>query len=197
MNEETSDLFEAMMTQRAIRSLKPDPVPEEHIARMIELATHAPNGSNRQPWAFIAVRDKEQMAKLGDGVRTSVKRIAQMVEASGSPLPLGFDRFAKLAENFEQIPVVIYPCAVLEGEAELSNYSGSLYPAIQNLLLAARGFGLGAVLTSQGLEEARAVLGLPDNVRPVAMIPVGYPDKEHYGPTKRKPVSEVLHWDRW
>jgi nitroreductase len=200
MPDETSDLFEAMMTQRAIRSIKPDPVPEELIMKAIELATKAPSGGNTQPWAFIIVRDKDQLAKLAEGVRESFAATYEMYKKRmkpGDPEPL--QNLRGLVERFESLPVVIYPCAVLAEDADPTNlrYYASLFPAVQNLLLAARGLGIGAALTTQALEHAKGVLNLPKNVQPVAMIPFGYPDRDHYGPTTRKPVSEVVHWDTW
>lgn len=200
MAAETSDLFEAMSTQRAIRSIKPDPVPEELLMRVVELATKAPSGGNQQPWAFVVVRDRDLIHKIAGAVRESFATIyasALQRLKPGDPLPM--QNLKGLTERFEQVPVVIYPCAVLAQDADHSDlrYYSSLFPAVQNLLLAARGIGLGATLTTQALPAAKQILELPDNVEPVAMIPLGYPDKDHYGKTTRKPVTEVLHWDRW
>lgn len=197
---ESFDLFEALTTQRAIRSIKPDPVPEELIVRVIELATKAPSGGNQQPWAFVVVRDRDVIEKIAVALRTAfapnyenaLKRVKP-----GEPLPM--QNLKGLVDRFDQLPVVIYPCAVLAPDADHTNlrFYSSLFPAIQNLLLAARGLGLGAALTTQALPAAKEILELPSNVEPVAMIPLGYPNKDHYGKTTRKPVAEVLHWDRW
>ena len=199
MPDEKIDLFRAINTQRAIRSLRPDPVPDELITKIIDAATRAPSAGNSQPWAFVVVRDPELRAKL---VPSAQKHFEVMYERAlqrmkpGDPLP--YQRLKLLIEKFGQVPAWIYPCIVSQpGSTPSSSSYGSIFPAIQNLLLAARGLGLGAALTMIALPAAKEVLGLPPEVEPVASIPLGYPDQEHYGRTTRKPLNEVIHWDRW
>lgn len=196
-------LFEALYTQRAIRSFKDQPVPREVITKIIEAATKAPSGGNSQPWAFIAVDDREMIARLA---KLAQAQFARMYEGAlkraqpGDPPP--FPRLKPLVENFANIPVLVYACMVrpagqpATGPGPLT----SVVPAVQNLLLAARGLGIGAAFTGMTLgsmDEVRAILKLPENIEPIAMIPMGYPDKERYGKTTRRPVAEVLHWNGW
>ncbi|MEA2274401.1 MAG: hypothetical protein QOI98_3109 [Solirubrobacteraceae bacterium] len=196
-------LFEAIYSQRAIRSLKPDPVPHELIERIVEAATKAPSGGNSQPWAFIVVDEPALRAKLGGWAREGFEPMYQMLlsrqqPGDSPPMP----RYKAMLEDFERVPVWIIVGMVVPPHApNAAAVQSSVFPAVQNLLLAARGLGLGATLTGVpmlvGADRMRELLGLPENVEPVAAIPLGYPDKEHYGPTTRRPVSEVLHWNAW
>ncbi|MCH8825486.1 MAG: nitroreductase family protein [Chloroflexi bacterium] len=193
-------LFEAMNTQRAIRYLKPDPVPEEMIAKLIEAATRAPSGTNQQGWSFIVVRDAGLRSKLGDiyqkAGRAAIPRI-RYVEAVNKRL---FDSAVYLVDHLGEAPVLILPCIEHSGPTGLTT-GASIYPAVQNILLAARALGLGSVLTTfhKAYEgEVKELLGLPENVETAALLPVGFPaDGVRYGPTNRQPVDQVLHWDRW
>jgi nitroreductase len=199
-------LSEAMRTQRALRRLKPDPVEDEVLLRCIDLALRAPTGGNMQTWEWILVRDREVKSKLARFYRQSWSIYGGL----GRRLRGGDEKTRKIidavqwqVDHFEDIPVVVIPC--LRGLRLTlipilgSSYYGSIYPAIQNFLLACRAEGLGAALTTLPLWSsmlARRALGLPFNVQPVAVIPVGWP-KGRYGPTSRKPVAKVVHYDRW
>ena len=202
MADEQIGLFDAIYSQRAIRSLKPDPVPDDVLHRIIEAGTKAPSGGNSQPWAFIIVKDHDSIAKVAEWVKAefavSYERALGRMKP-GDPTP--FPRLKPLVDRFDQVPVLVFPCHVRpEGSTNGASGGASLYPAIQNMLLAARGLGIGAVLTNLGLGEAdkiKELLGVPENVDLMATIPMGYPDKEHYGSTTRRPVSEVAHWGRW
>jgi nitroreductase len=199
-------LVEAMESQRAIRRLHSDPVPDELILRMIELAEKAPNGGNEQWFAFLVVKDpavRAGLAKLNrwgyPGLKLYYRKRLKVDEA--------FARTWKAIEwqkdHFEEIPVLVVVCANrrVPPWPKLMNAGvyASTYPATQNLLLAARAMGLGAAFISLPLwwlGQARRVLGLPRNITPVAVIPIGWP-RGRYGPTTRKPVGEVTHLDRW
>lgn len=207
MSDQTMDgdinLFEAMYTQRAIRSFKPDPIDRSMVERMVEAATKAPSGANRQPWAFLAIDDRETLDELAAFARIGFERMYERALASSRPGdPPPFPRLKPMIESFERIPLLIIVCAVGTPEQPASAaMAGSVFPAVQNLLLAARGLGLGAALTTgwaaPSLAEIKTLLGLPDHAEPMAFIPVGLPDRERYGPTTRRPVGEVLHWGRW
>jgi nitroreductase len=200
------ELAEAMRTQRAIRRLKPDPVDDELLLRCLELATRAPSGGNRQPAEFILVRDRRVKAALGRLYRQSWSVYGGL----GKLLYGSHERTRKImnavdwqVDHWEEVPVVVVACLrgvalPIPGVARSSRY-GSLYPAIQNFLLAARAEGLGASLTTLPLWSqwaARRALGLPWNVEPVAAIPVGWP-RGRYGPTTRRPVERSVHVDRY
>jgi nitroreductase len=200
------DLAEAMRTQRAIRRLKPDPVTDELLLRCLELATRAPSGANRQPAEFILVREPAAKAALGRLYRQAWS----VYGGIGKRLYGGREKTRRIiaavdwqVDHWEEIPVVVVACLrgvalPLPGVARSSRY-GSIYPAIQNFLLAARAEGLGAALTTLPVYSqwaARRVLGIPWNVEPVAAIPVGWP-RGQYGPTTRRPVERSVHVDRY
>ena len=200
-------LDEAMSTQRAIRRLKPDPVDDALVLRLIELALKAPVGSNAQNWEFIVVKDravKQQLGRYNKQAWTLYGGIGRRTFARDKPAMLRIVKAVDWqAEHFADIPVVIVGC--LRGPrlwappVAASSYYGSIYPAMQNLLLAARAAELGAALITLPLWStflARRALGLPWSVTPCAVVPLGWP-KGRYGPTTRKPVGEVVHVDRF
>lgn len=201
-------LEEAMRTQRAIRRIKPDPVDDALLLHILELAMKAPTGSNAQNWHFIVVKDREVVAKLGRLNRTAINLGGEMYKRMlGNRMDEKMLRNEKAvrwqADHFDEIPVVIVAC--LKGvvppwpPVAVTSAYGSIYPAIQNLLLAARAAGLGAALITIPLWSkflARRVLGLPWNVTPCAVIPMGWPIGK-YGPTTRRPVGELVSLDRY
>jgi nitroreductase len=203
-------LLDAMMTQRAIRRVKPDPVDDTIVAKCIELGLRAPTGSNGQNWEFIVVKDQQVKDKLGKRYRQGWSLYGAMGErmAAGDESMLKILRSVKWqVEHFSEIPLLVIPC--LRGGMRLpyvptpfvgeSSFFGSIYPSVQNLLLAARAMGLGASLITMPLwsvTSARKTLGLPLSVTPVCVIPLGWP-KGRYGPTTRKPVEDVVHLDSY
>lgn len=203
MSEDEIGLFEAMFTQRAIRRFKSEPVPQELLERVLTAATKAPSGGNMQPWAFVVVRDPETLRAAAEIARRRFARLYEHALARqqpGDPPPM--PNLKRMIDEIDLIPSWIIVCADAPPGVPPEQLQGSVYPAVQNLLLAARGVGLGAVLTGllAGDEPGgvRELLGLPDHVLPIAFIPIGYPaDGVRYGPTTRRPLSEVVHWDRW
>lgn len=199
-------LSEAMETQRAVRRLRPDPVDDETVRRLLELAVRAPSGGNQQGWEFVVVRDaevKHQLARLNRQSWSVLKRAYGLRTRRDEKMRRILDAVQWQADHFEEVPVVVVAC--LRGfrlglpPVVASSYYGSIYPAIQNLLLAARALGLGAALTTLPLWStllARRTLGLPWNVSPIAVVPLGWP-QGRYGPTTRRPVDEVTHLDRY
>lgn len=204
----TMPLEEAMSTQRAIRRIKSDPVDDALVLHLIELATKAPTGSNAQNWEFILVKDPRVKARLARLNRNAFRVYGaigrRVVERSGDEKMMRTFKAAQWqADHFADIPVLVVAC--LKGviapwpPVATSSAYGSIFPAVQNLLLAARAAGLGAALVTLPLFSnvlARRVLGLPWNVHPCAVIPLGWPIGK-YGPTTRKPVGEVVSLDRY
>ena len=202
----TMPLSEAMETQRAIRRLKPDPVDEKLVLRLIDLALRAPTGSNAQNWEFIIVRDpkvKKGLARLNRQAWGPYGRIGRWVTRRDPRRRKILSAVQWQADHFEEIPVIVVAC--LKGlyvpfvHISTTTYFGSIFPAVQNLLLAARAVDLGAALTTiplWNLFAVRRVLGLPWNITPCAVIPLGWP-LGRYGPTTRKPVREVVSFDRF
>jgi nitroreductase len=199
-------LADAMQTQRAVRRLRPDPVDDETVLTLLRLAVRAPTGSNAQGWEFVVVRDpdvKHQLARLNRQAWSLYRRFARS-RARGD---LGQARILAAvqwqADHFEDAPVIVIAC--LHGRATpiglaATSFYGSIFPAIQNLLLSARAIGLGAALTTLPLWSrtlARRTLHLPRNVTPCAVVPLGWPMGGGYGPTTRRPAEEIIHVDRY
>ena len=200
-------LEEVMRTQRAIRRIKSDPVDDSLVLHLLELAMKAPNGSNAQNWEFIVVKDREVVAKLGRLNRRVISLVSPIYTRffdRGDEKMLRMQKAVQWqADHFDEIPVVVEVC--LKGvippwpSIATSSAYGSIYPAVQNLLLAARAAGLGAALITVPLWSkllARRALGLPWNVTPCAVIPLGWPIGK-YGPTTRRPVGELVSLDRY
>ena len=199
-------LFEAIYSQRAIRKLKPDPVSDELVHKLIEAATKAPSGGNTEPWAFVVIRDAGTKAKIAEWYLEAWEKTYVAGTDGGKNLPKNIERVYgaadHLARNMQSVPVMILVCgknAPQEPSANSGGYYGSLFPAVQNLLLAARGLGLGASLTTLHKlheQDIKDLLEIPDSVETIALIPVGHPIGR-YGPTTRRPVEEVAHMERW
>ena len=195
------DVFEAMDSNRAMRRLKPDPVPRELLEKLVHAATRAPSAGNSQLWGFVVVTDRDDMRFLAEIVQRGM---------GGRDWPDGDDPQARLMRavrylvtHFDELPAVILCCVQnaypdAENPATRTMWS-TIYPATQNLLLAARGLGLGAAMTTFQVIDEPAIkehFGIPEDVHIGSTIPVGYP-LGRFGPLGRKPLEEVLHWGRW
>ncbi|GIW42703.1 MAG: oxidoreductase [Candidatus Binatia bacterium] len=199
---------EAMRTQRAIRRLKPDPVPDELVLHLLSLAIKAPSGSNAQNWEFVVVKDPAVKAKLARLNRMAWSLYGgigrRLVRRAGDEQMEKIIRAVQWqADHFEEIPVIVVACLrayILPWPPVLAaSLYGSIFPAVQNLLLAARAANLGAALITLPLWSrflARRALGLPWYVTPCAVVPLGWP-RGRYGPTRRKPVESVVSLDRY
>ena len=202
----TMPLEEAMRTQRALRRLRPDPVDDALVLRLIELALKAPTGRNAQHWEFVLVKDRAVKARLARLYRTAwglYNRLGRGLAAGDARMRRQLDAVQWQVAHFEEVPVLVVAC--LRGvrpwwpSVLVTSYYGSIYPSVQNLLLAARAAGLGAALITLPLWSpwrVRRVLGLPWRVTPCAIVPLGWP-MGRYGPTTRRPVGAVVHLDRY
>lgn len=195
-------LFEAMYTQRAIRYLKSCPVPDESVRKVIEAATKAPSGGNSQPWKFMVIRDPANKAQIAEYYLRSWEAAYGSQAANQGTLQSHVRLSADhMARNMANAPVLIVACLQHSGTPRSMAAGSSIYPAVQNLLLAARGIGLGSVITTlhkRYEEEIKTLLGIPENVETAAILPVGYPeDGVTYGPTRRASVDDVTYWERW
>lgn len=194
-------LFEALYTQRALRKLKPDDVPDELINKLIESATKAPSGGDGQPWKFLVIRDAETKRQIA-GYYLQAWELAYPAGSAGNTISERVYASADhLARNMATVPVLIMACIERNGPEATFGLGGSIFPAVQNLLLAARGLGLGCALTSLHKRydsEIKELLGIPENVETAALLPVGYPvDGTRYGPTSRSPVADVSYREKW
>jgi nitroreductase len=205
----TDDL---LATTRAVRKrLDLDkPVPREVILECLELAVQAPTGSNSQGWRWVVVDDAGQRKALADLYRKA--STAYLTQAGKAAAESGLKQTERvmdsalwLAENLEKVPVHVIPC--IEGaippnapNAMLAGIYGSIFPAVWSFQLALRARGLGSALTTLHLvheQEAAKVLGLPENIIQVALLPVGYTKGTDFKRAERPPVSNITHWNRW
>ncbi|MGD1028482.1 nitroreductase family protein [Candidatus Binatus soli] len=218
-------LFEAMYSARAIRRFKPDPVPEEVITKVLDAAIRAPSAGNSQNWAFLVVRDQEQRGKLAEIYRKASDAVGSFYAARGRPAHMTDEQFRRfvssgmyLWDHIGEAPVLLVAClkqeplpppdalpaaavtAFYAAMPHLARISGaSIYPAVQNIILACRALGLGTVMTTNHIlyeHEVKEVLGLPTDVETYTLMPIGYPHNK-FGPVSRRPVSEVAYADRW
>jgi len=199
-------LLEGLTTTRAIRRFRPDPVPDAELAAIMFAASRAPSGSNRQPFRFLVLRDGqrsiEAKAILGRSFREAwaAKRDTDGYGGGDPNAPKA--RLERAMQHFvdhlEEVPVVVLACLARYRPA--NPYEGnSVYPACQNLLLAARARGLGGVMTMWHAPveaDLRRLLEIPDDVAVSATIPLGYPEGGH-GPVRRRPVGELVFDDVW
>jgi nitroreductase len=193
-----------METCRAIRYLRPDPVPDELIERVIYAATRAPSGRNSQAWSFVVVRDRGTKQQLSHVFLPPL--VAQWDETVNPhpETPLIMRRgVLNLARNLPDVPVVIFvtgPRSSLDGVARSEQVLwAGVYPAVQNLIVAARSIGIGTTFTMfhiLGEARVREILNIPDDTPIAATIPMGWPARP-FGPVRRRPVSEVIHWEQW
>lgn len=218
-------MLEAIHSARAIRRFKPDPVPEAVLTEILDAAIRAPSAGNAQNWVFLVVRDAEQRRKLGVLYRKASDIASAMYAARGRPPHLTEEQFRRLMssgsflwDHLADAPVILVPCQTqpkvpppealppdvrarhLEEQRYVERIRGaSIYPAVQNVILACRAFGLGTTITTNHIrceDEVKAVLGVPDDVQTFALMPIGYP-LDAFGPVVRRPVAEVVHADRW
>ena len=193
-----ADLFHVVGRQRACREFRPDPVEDDLVERCLEAATHAPSAENRQPWVFVVVRDPELRAMVGDLTRRAWRgggrQHSEPRLASG--LLADVDRGAE--GGVAAAPVLVVVCGDTRLGLEVT-LPASIFPAVQNLLLAATALGLGSALTTLPVTfgaELRTALTLPSTVQPLAVVPLGWPARR-LGPPRRSPVSEKAHRDRY
>ena len=197
-------LFEAIHTQRALRYIKPDPIPDGLIRKVIEAGTRAPSGGNQQRWRFIVIKDPATKRWIQERYRTTDRPAHAAPRDAGETKTMARNDAAAeyLAEHLHEVPVLILCCVQHDGSPSDIQRGASIYPAVQNMLLAARGLGLASVLTTRprrGFEsEIKEKLGIPANVDTAALLPIGYPAAgKRYGPTRRRPVEEVTFDERW
>ncbi|MCG8919168.1 nitroreductase family protein [Actinokineospora sp. PR83] len=213
-------LAHCMRTLRSVRRFLAADVDQRSVEFVLELATRAGSAKNRQPWRFVVVRDARVLAELTGWYRRSWQKMADLAASRPELYPAGGRRQAQLRESeflarsFGSVPVVVVACFIPSPSNPADFYGGaSVYPAVQNLLLAARAIGLGGTLTTlQAVDELpeaacleggggvvaelRELLGIPAEVVPAAVVPLGWP-AEPLTANRRTPVREVSSVDRW
>lgn len=192
------EFFDVVLSQRACRRFTDRPVGDDLVARCLTAATHAPSAENRQPWVFVVVRDPALRAAIGELTRR-LWRQAGRPHSEGRLPPALLAEVDRGAEGgIAGAPVLVVVC----GDARLGlepTLPASVFPAVQNLLLAATACGLGSAMTTLATlagDELRALLDLPEEVHPMAVVPLGWPAAPQ-GPPRRLPLAERAHRDRY
>jgi len=206
---DTVGLLEGLTTTRAIRRYKDEAIPDDVLRDILFAATRAPSGSNRQPFRFLVLQDSvkagqaKALIKQGAEAVWGTKRKAdQYDQRSGviesSPKARMARTMDAYVENFDKVPVLILPCLVRYREPTPME-GASVYPAVQNVLLAARALGYGGVITGfHGLvdTELKALLSIPEEVFIACTLTLGKPAGNH-GPVRRRPMRELVYGDTW
>jgi len=210
------DVFEAIETTRAVRRYTAEPVTDDEILRCIDAAVRGPSGGNIQPWQFLAVTDPALKRAIGDVYRRAYARYEPTVLKIRQPLKSAEDEAAfqrtlaasrHLAEHMGDTPalvLVLMPNISMtlrdeQGELDVGTPFASVYPAVQNFMLAARGLGIGTTLTTVYRihhDEVRTLCAIPDRYEVVALIPMGRPQGK-FGRGRRRPAAQVTHWNRF
>ena len=207
---EEADIFEIMHTMRAMRRLKPTPVPKGMIDKILDAGIRAPSGQNTQPWAFLVIEDDEGKRFFGDRYHYWLaERFGDVLKITdNTKVGRNIAAARHLAEKMHEVPVIImvmglrdWPFKVpKEQRVGLAPPSyGSVYPCVQNMLIACRALGLGASLTTmhQMFEpEIHDYYQIPENYGVVSVIPVGFPSGK-FGPVSREPISAKTHYGKW
>jgi nitroreductase len=214
-------LFETIYSAGSIRRLRSDPVPDDVITKVLDAAIRAPSGSNAQSWLFIVVKDADKRKKLGAVYKKASEILMKLYAGASRPNHMDEKKYARFMQSVQHLfdhmgdaPVLLVSClkasmwsgnnnlpadikARMASSARIAG--SSIYPAVQNVILACRAFGLGTVLTTIHAffeEDVRAILDLPPDVQTFALMPIGYPQGHHY-PVKRRAVSEVACLDSY
>ncbi len=203
----SGDIFEILHNTRAMRRLKPDPVSDELIRKILDAGIRAPSGGNNQTWRFLVIKDPAIKKAVQVEYKKAYDDVIGPRYASAAPPP-GSDeqRYHRqhtaveyLTDHYHEAPVWIVAC-LEHGDSEPNRHSGaSIYPAVQNMLLAARALGLGSTLTTRHLireAESEKALGLPPGVHSYAILPIGYP-MGNFGPVGRGNLKDFVYEDRW
>jgi nitroreductase len=213
-------VFEAIQTARALRRFQPDPVPPQIITRILEAAICAPSGGNVQDWLFVVITDPEQRKRVGAAYAKASLSVRPFYENRPRPPHMTDTEERRLKtsgfylhEHMADAPVLLLVCGRRRGprpdvtnlgaeplaRMAITTACASIYPAVQNVILACRALGLGTVLTTNHLlceQEVKDALSIPDDIDTYALLPIGYPTGK-FGPVRRKPLAEVAVHDRW
>ncbi len=214
-------LFDAMYSARALRRYKTDPIPDDVMTKILDAAIRAPSGSNQQNWVFMVVKDAAKKKKISDIYARGAQILTAVYANRPRPPHMDEKQFQTLMnsamylfDHMHEAPVLLFACLRTEATGPVPNLppeiaaaaskmvrigGSSIYPAVQNIILACRAFGIGTVLTTLHVffeDEVKEILGLPKEIHTYALLPMGYPINK-FGPLKRRPVSEVAFLDSY
>ena len=198
-----SGLFEAIYSARALRRFKPDPVPDEVLFQLFDAAIRAPSGGNAQDWRFVIITEPaiKQVVQgwFWEAWQRYQPRYAEdpsLIDALPRSQRLSLKSTDYLVRHLAEVPVIVAVCGL---RGKHSTPGGSVFPAVQNLLLAARALGLGASITNFAHAhetDLMQLLGIPDEDQIYCLVPLGYP-LDRQGPVRRRPVKRAVFWNRW
>jgi len=213
------DLIDAILSTCAVRRFRPEPLDDEDVRTCLRAAVQAPSGGNIQPWQFVVVTDADTRRAIGAVYRRAYDRYEPAMAAIRPPArssdeEVAFERMRRsaryLAEHLGEAPVLVLVCMPAismtltdaEGPLDVGTPYASVYPAVQNLMLAARALGIGTTLTTVYRiyqEEVRRLCAVPDRYEIVALVPMGRPvhGPTAFRPRPRRPADTVTHWNRW
>jgi nitroreductase len=191
------EFFDVVHSQRACRNFAEDEVPDDMLAQVLDAATFAPSAENKQPWTFVVVKDEATRKRIAELTRQVWEGGAREYEEKHLDARILADVDTGVTAGFARAPVVVVVCGDAENAFE-TTLPSSVFPATQNLLLAATALGLGSALTTLATamaKELTTTLELPEHVKPMAVVFLGWPAKK-LGPPKRIPFKEKTHRDR-
>ena len=201
---DSNPTIRTMETMRAIRDFKQDRVEDAKLREIFEAAVMAPSSSNSQPWEFVVVRDPEKKAAVGAIIS---EKWHKLMDPNMESLPPDrrrlYEEVARLADNTAKVPVLVLACIDLNraSKSEEARYA-SIYPAVQNLMLAAWSLGLGTCLTTHGCSpehgenEVKEILSIPEHIKVAALVYLGYPEGA-LSPPKRRALGAFVHNEGW
>jgi nitroreductase len=196
---EVPSFFDVVVHQRACRSFAPDLVPDDDIARMLDAAVHAPSAENAQPWVFVVVRDAGQRRRIAELTR----RLWEAGAGQRSRARLSADLFAEVdgsvRSGFGGAPVLVVVAGDGRDATTRRTLDASIFPAVQNLLLAANALGYGSALmtlATVAAAELRELVGLVDGIEPMAIVPIGRPARA-LGPPRRTSAEDKTYLERY
>ena len=208
LEPEPIPVLQALHSTPARRYLSTEPIPEQIVLAILDAAVRGPSGGNRQSWGWVVVTDPEIKRPIAEFYREGWAAVyghrrADILAAPSDPHGLSHRSFLAaehLAEHLQDAPVWVFP--VLRHSADSTNprLGSSIYGAVQQLMLAARAYGIGSTLTSlyNGHEaDVRELLGLPADALTMALVPLGYPERGRWSEPVRRPLDQVVHWNRW
>jgi nitroreductase len=204
-------LLEGLRSTPARRYLADTPIPDDVLWAILDAAVRGPSGGNRQTWGWVVVTDPEVKGRIAPWYRQGwdaaygVRR-AELLDPGRDPAldtglsPAAFRATEHLAGHIAEAPVWVFPVLLGAAASRDKRLGASIYGAVQQLLLAARAYGIGGVLTSFHLTheaEVDELLGLPADAATMGLVPLGYPARGRWAQPRRRPVEEVVHWGRW
>lgn len=197
------EVFEAMGTARSMRWLKPDPIPEDLIDKLMWAATRASNPNNIQAWDFVVVTAPKVIGELASAVAWGADVVRAMPDPGTKSGRATLAGAANLIGTFARLPMILFVCGrnvfPTPEQPDIAMMYSSMFSAAQNLVIAARALGLGAAYTSihrYNEPKVREILAIPDDRHIGVTMPFGYPERD-FGPVRRRPLDEVVHRDQW